>query len=144
AVCAPSGAEELSGHPAETVDIPLDPLPFVLNGSLRRPDGRGPFPAVILLPACGRLTRSVDQVWGRTLLSWGFATLTLDVFTARDVIGQKTCVYPASPELAEDAYRSLNVLAARKFIDRKRVFVIGFGRSSSLVFAAVERDGIER
>jgi dienelactone hydrolase len=138
---APVRAEQSS---AEVVEIPLNPLPFVLNGSLRRPDGEGPFPAIILLPACGHLAGSVDQVWGQVLLSWGFVTLTLDVFTPRAIVGQNTCVSPAPPELAEDAYRGLNVLTARKFVDPRHVFVVGFGRSSSLVFAAIERDGFER
>jgi dienelactone hydrolase len=111
---APVRAEQSS---VEAVEIPVSPLPFVLNGSLRRPDGEGPFPAIILLPACGRLAGSVDQVWGQALLSWGFVTLTLDVFTPRGIVGQKTCVSPAPPELAEDAYRGLNMLAARKFVD---------------------------
>jgi len=143
-IVSPLRAEESSASPAERVEIPLNPLPFVLKGSLRRPDGEGPFPAVILLPACGYLAPSAEQIWGQALLSWGFVTLTLDVFTPRGVVGQKTCIAPVSPELAEDAYRALNVLAKRKYVDPKHVFVIGFGRSSSLVFAAVERDGIER
>jgi dienelactone hydrolase len=143
-VFAPLRAEGSSAQPAETVEIPLNPLPFVLNGSLRRPDGEGPFPAVILLPPCGHFINSVDEVWGKALLSWGYVTLTLDVFTPRGVAGQKACISPAPPELAEDAYRGLNALAARKYIDPKHVFIIGFGRSSTLVFAAVERDGIER
>jgi dienelactone hydrolase len=142
--CAPLRADESSAQPAEFVEIPLNPLPFVLNGSLRRPDGEGPFPAVVLLPACGHLASSVDQVWGQALLSWGYVTLTLDVFTPRGVVGKKICMSAAPPGLAEDAYRALNVLAARKYVDHKHIFVIGFGRSSALVFAAVERDGVER
>jgi dienelactone hydrolase len=141
---APLRAQQLPASSAETVEIPLNPLPFVLSGLLRRPDGEGPFPAIVLLPACGHQAGSVDQVWGQALLSWGFVTLTLDVFTPRGVVGKKTCISAAPPGLAEDAYRGLNVLAARKYIDQKHVFVIGFGRSSSLVFAAIERDGVER
>jgi dienelactone hydrolase len=143
-IFAPSRAEESSAKPAETVEIPLNPLPFILKGSLRRPDGEGPFPAVILLPACAYLAGSVEQVWGDALLSWGFLTMTLDVFTPRGIVGQKTCIAPAPPGLAEDVYRALNLLAARKYVDQKHVFVIGFGRSTSLLFAAVERDGLER
>jgi dienelactone hydrolase len=141
-VCVTLRAEESSAKPAETVEIPLNPLPFVLSGTLRRPDGEGPFPGIILLPPCGHLA-SVDQVWGQALLSWGYVTLTLDVFTGRGVVGQNACVSPAPPGLAEDAYRGLNVLAARKYVDQRHVFVVGFGRSSALVFAAVERDGVE-
>jgi dienelactone hydrolase len=144
AAFAPVRAEQPSTTSAETVAIPLNPLPFVLSGSLRRPDGEGPFPVVILLPACGHLASSVDEVWGQALLSWGFVTLTLDVFTPRGVVGQKTCLFPAPPELAEDTYRGLNALAGRKYVDLKHVFIIGFGRAGSLVLAAVERDGAER
>ncbi len=137
-------ADEAFMKPAEIVEIPLNPLPFVLKGILRRPDREGPFPAAILLPGCGHMAASVDEIWGQALLSWGFATLTLDVFTPRGIVGKKTCISPTPPGLAEDAYRGLSVLAARKFVDPRHVFVVGFGRSSALVFAAIERDGIER
>jgi len=144
AVFMPLRAEEPTARPAETVEIPLNPLPFVLKGLLRRPDGLGPFPAVVLLPACDPFVNSVDQRWGETLSSWGYVALTLDVFTARGIVGKTTCLSPAPSELAEDVYRALNVLATRKYVDVKHVFVIGYGRSNSLVFAAVEHDGIER
>jgi dienelactone hydrolase len=143
-VYAPLCAEESSVKPAETVEIPLNPLPFVLKGSLRRPQGEGRFPAVVLLPACGHFVSSVDRVWGETLPSWGYVTLTLDVFTPRGVVGQETCLTPAPPELTEDAYRGLYLLARRKDVDAKHIFVVGFGRGGSLAFAAVERDGLER
>jgi dienelactone hydrolase len=143
-IVPPLRAEQSSAKPAESVEIPLNPLPFVLKGSLRRSDGEDPFPAVIPLAACGYVAGSVDQVWGEALLSWGFVTMTLDVFTPRSIAGRKTCISPAPLELAEHVYRALNVLAARKYLDPKHVFVIGFGRSTSLVFAAIERDGTER
>lgn len=137
-------AEQPLTKPTEAVEIPLNPLPFVLKGILRHPEGGERFPAVVLLPACGRFADSVDQIWGQTLSSWGYVALTLDVFTPRGIVGQNTCLYPAPPEFAEDAYRGLNLLAARKDVDPTHIFVIGFGRGGSLAFAAVERDGIER
>jgi dienelactone hydrolase len=54
-----------------------------------------------------------------------------------------TCLFVVPPDLAEDVYRGLNLLAVRKDVDAKHVFVAGFGRAGSLVFAAIERDGIE-
>jgi dienelactone hydrolase len=130
--------------PAEAVEIPLNPLPFVLKGILRHPEGGGRFPAVVLLPACGRFADSVDQQWGQTLSSWGYVALTLDVFTPRGIVGNNTCLFTAPPEIAEDAYRGLSLLAKRRDVDRSRVFVVGFGRGGSLAFAAVERGGVER
>jgi dienelactone hydrolase len=138
---SPTAAEQAASR-AEEVLIPLNPLPFDVKGYLRRPEGAGPFPGVILIPACDRLLSVADQNWGATLSSWGYVALTLDVFTPHSVPGQETCIYPAPPELADDVYRGLDLLVARKLVDPERVFVLGFGRGGSLVFAAVDRGGI--
>jgi hypothetical protein len=74
-------AQPLAGE-VEEVQIPLNPLPFDLKGYLRRPNGAGPFPAVVLVPSCGRFGSSVDRDWGEALSSWGYVALTLDIFTA--------------------------------------------------------------
>jgi len=139
-----AGAAQSSASGVEELQIPLNPLPFDLHGYLRRPNGTGPFPGVVLVPACGRFADSVDQNWGETLSSWGYVALTLDIFTAHGMPGQTTCLYSANPELAEDTYRGLNLLVARKLVDPRRVFIIGFGRGGSLAFGAVGRDGIMR
>src|SRR5579871_6531879 len=140
-ILAPSRAEDTSAKAAESIQIPLAPLPFDLNGYLRRPNGKGPFPGVVLIPACGRFGSSVDRIWGETLSSWGYVALTLDIFTAHGIAGT-TCLYSANPELAEDAYRGLDLLVERRLVDPRRVFIVGFGRGGSLAFAAVGRDGV--
>jgi dienelactone hydrolase len=141
-VLAQLRAEEASAKPAESIQIPLNPLPFDLNGYLRRPSGTGPFPGVVLIPACGGHGSSVDRTWGEILSSWGYVALTLDIFTAHGIPGRTTCLYSANPELAEDAYRGLDLLVERKLVDVRRVFIIGFGRGGALAFAAVGRDGV--
>ena len=45
----PCRAEQASVPPAEPVEISLSPLPFDLKGYLRRPEGSGRFPAIVLL-----------------------------------------------------------------------------------------------
>lgn len=137
---APLLAEQRASKPSREVTVPLDPLPFDLKGYLREPDGDGPFPAVLLLPMCGALLASVDLGWGGTISSWGYVVLTLDVFTARGIKGGKSCLVPAPPETDEDVYRALNLLVAQKSVDRRRIFVMGFGRSGSVALSAVERD----
>lgn len=99
---APLIAEQQSLNSPEKITIPLAHLPFDVKGNLRRPIGGGPFPAVILLPACGAFMNSVDQGWGQALASWGYIALTLDIFSPRGIKGGKTCLYPAPPEIAED------------------------------------------
>jgi dienelactone hydrolase len=140
---APLVAGQRSPSRPEKVTIPLAHLPFDLKGDLRRPDGGGPFPAVILLPACGAFMNSVDEGWAETLTSWGYIALTLDVFSPRGIQGGRTCLYPAPPETAEDVYRALDSLAARKDVDRSRIILVGFGRGGSVALSAVERGGTE-
>lgn len=137
-----SAVAQQAARPAEQVLIPLNPLPFDIKGLLRRPEGARPFPGVILIPACDRFVDVVDLNWAAILSSWGYVALTLDVFTPHGVAGHNTCLHLAPPELADDIYRGLNLLVERRLVDPERVFVLGFGRGGSLVFAAVDRGGI--
>ena len=136
-------AQQPSVPPAETIEISLSPLPFDLRGLLRRPEGGGRFPAVVLLPACGEYTALADEDWGARLSSWGYVTLTIDGFGPRGItqcghgIGE-------NPDLALDAYRGLNYLVQKNFVDPKRVAVVGFAWGAIETLAAVERGEIEQ
>jgi dienelactone hydrolase len=119
-------AEQLPVAPVEMVQIPVSPLPFILKGLLRRPQGPGRSPAVVLLPACGEYAKPLDDDWGARLSSWGYVTLTIDGFGPR---GLKHCGHSVTadyPELAPDAYRGLNFLVQQRFVDSRRVALVGF------------------
>jgi hypothetical protein len=58
----PCYAEQHSAPAAEMVEIPVSPLPFILQGFLRRPKGTGSAPAVVLLPGCGRHAKPLDRL----------------------------------------------------------------------------------
>ncbi len=138
----PSYAEQRSAPSPETVQIPLNPLPFDLQGLLRRPTGARRPPAVVLLPTCGRTAsaRPLDEHWGAKISSWGYVTLTIDSFGPR---GIKNCDRSGT-DLAADAYRALNFLIQKRFIDPKRVAVVGFAAGGWQTLSAVERGAIEQ
>jgi dienelactone hydrolase len=136
-----TGAAEPTSNRAEQVQIPLNPLPFEVKGYLRRPNGAGPFPGVVVIPPCERFVTTQDRNWGEVLASWGYAALTLDVFTPHGIVGSHSCIQPVPPQLAEDLYRGLDLLIARKLVDPEHVAVMGFGRGASLAFAAVDSEG---
>ena len=140
---APCYAEQQSIPPAEMVQIPVSPLPFILQGSLRRPERKGLSPAVVLLPVCDGYARPLDEDWGTRISSWDYVTLTIDSFGPR---GIRNCGDPHTnyPELAFDAYRGLNFLVEKSFVDPKRVAIVGFAWGALLTFSAVERGAIER
>jgi dienelactone hydrolase len=140
---SPGDAEQLSAHAAEPVQIPVSPLPFVLQGLLRRPEGAGDFPAVVLLPVCEGFAKSLDEDWGARISGWGFVTLTLDSFGAR---GLKNCGggTPPYPDLSVDAYRGLEFLIQKSYVDPKRIALVGFSWGAWQTLSATERGAIER
>jgi dienelactone hydrolase len=140
----PCHAAQPSVSAAEVIQIPLNPLPFILQGFLRRPEGAGRSPAVVLLPACGEYAKSLDEDWGARLSSWGYVTLTIDSFSPRGIKHCDQSVTTGSLDLALDAYRGLNFLVQDRFVDSKRVAVVGFARGAWQTISAVERGAIER
>jgi dienelactone hydrolase len=140
---APCRAEPPSVPPAERVEISTSPLPFDLRGLLRRPARSGRFPAVVLLPACGDYAGRTDEDWGARLSSWGYVTLTIDGFGPR---GIKHCGHGMGedPDLALDAYRGLNFLVQKNFVDSRRVAIAGFAWGAIETLAAVEHGATEQ
>jgi dienelactone hydrolase len=137
-------AEQHPLPPVEMIRIPVSPLPFVLRGFLRRPERAGRSPAVVLLPACGEYAKPLDEEWGARLSSWGYVTLTIDGFGPRGIQHCGHSVTADYPELAPDAYRGLNFLVQQKFVDSRRVALVGFAWGAWETIAAVERGSIEQ
>src|SRR5262249_5053853 len=125
----------------EVIIARLRPLPFDLKGYLRRPDGTGPFPAVVLLPGCDEWEDRVDRNWGEQISSWGYVALTLQSFSSRGI--RDTCRRPNLLPLTADAYQALQFLSRLKFVDRRNVIVAGFGQGGTQTLFAVERGAFE-
>lgn len=97
----------------------------------------------MLLPACGKYAKPLDDNWGARISSWGYVTLTIDSFGPRAI---KRCDHDvkSNSDLAFDAYRGLNVLVQKRFVDSRRVAVVGFAWGAWQTFSAVERGTIEQ
>lgn len=132
--------------PAEVVEFPglsLTSKPLSLRGYLRRPDGTGPFPAVVLLHGCDGSPEPLDQLWGTRIAGWGYATLTIDRFGPRGL--KNTCLPGRAPkDMAFDAYQALNFLAQQPFIDAMRIAAVGFSQGGWLSLSSVERGTVEQ
>jgi dienelactone hydrolase len=53
---------------------------LLLPGHLYRPDGPGPFPAVVALHGCGGIGPHLHR-WAQTLQQWGYVALLVDSFS---------------------------------------------------------------
>ena len=135
-----AGEPESSGTVVE-LETPLAGVP-PLQGYLRRPEGVGPSPAVVLLHGCNGNWLRLDQRWGKQIAPWGYVTLAVDSFGPRGV--KNTCDSGSPADMALDAYRALGFLVKQPFVNPARVAALGFSQGGWLVLTSVERGAIER
>jgi dienelactone hydrolase len=117
-----------------------DPKPIagdMIEGYLAKPEGKGPFPAIVHLHGCGGLgpafkANPANDRWVSQLVEWGYVVLVVDSFTTRHV--REACT-PASffafskfgilPRVL-DAFGGLLFLSHLHYVDRSRVAMLGF------------------
>lgn len=103
--------------------------------ALYKPDGPGPFPALVLLHQCGGLVSANGRWQNLSMLDWakqavarGYVALLLDSFGPRDVdsvcMGVKNGVN--FPRGVRDALQAAEHLRKLEFVDNKRVALAGY------------------
>jgi len=111
----------------------------MLSGWLGRPEGSGPFPAVIMLHGCAGLWTDSGKLsareadWTARLVGAGYAVLLPDSFRPRGVSAlcndRIRSLMPA--DRAQDAFGARDWLAQQPFIAPKRVGLIGWSNGGS-------------
>jgi dienelactone hydrolase len=135
AVACPAARSQSGGGTVE-LETPLASS-HPLQGYLRRPNGTGPSPAVILLHSCSGNWRHIDERWGKRIASWGYVALSVDSFGPRGI--KTTCRDSTSTDFASDSYRALGFLAQQPSVDPTRVAAVGFAMGGFFVLSSVER-----
>src|SRR5271170_3895617 len=135
----------MGGGYTNVIAIPVDdPAIKAIAGSLIKPAGTGPFPAVVYMSGCGGIDNPADRAQQKAaiehLQSKGVAILIVDPFTPRNEpegvcanLNEKTFDQYASRG-GNDTLAALSVLKAMPDIDTKHIFLQGysFGAISSL------------
>jgi len=117
--------------------MPANPLPAVF----RLPEGKGPFPAVIVLHGCGG--RGASQlIWAARLNAWGYAVLIPDSMTPRGV--KRVCEPDKQPlvtprDRVGDVGSAIVWLRARPDIDPRRIAVLGQSHGGATAVLATQR-----
>ncbi len=120
-----------------------DDIPITVT----KPDGEGPFPAVVVLHDCSGLgprSSGAPGRWGRELLERGYVVVIPDSFTTRGFPhGICTDASPTrrnvmAPRRAQDAYAALAHARTLPFVDGTRVGVMGGSHGGASTLAAMQ------
>jgi dienelactone hydrolase len=133
----------------EAVRIPVNDGRDI-EGRLYRPQGPGPFPALVALHGCGGLFNATGKVsarhddWGRRLAELGYLVIFPDSYRSRGLGSQcvvKDRVISPQKERVEDALAARHFLLDRLDVRRDRISLLGWsnGATTALWTAAAER-----
>ncbi|MBN9341715.1 MAG: dienelactone hydrolase family protein [Comamonadaceae bacterium] len=104
------------------------------NG-IYKPEGVGPFPAVVLVHTCGGLQPHMSDR-AKELVAAGFVVLLLDSYGPRNhtAFCQPTGV--GAPRVYKDAFDALKHLATLKEVQPERIYVVGLSLGSFVASTA--------
>lgn len=116
--------------------------------SVEKPEGPGPFPAVLILHDCsglGARSSGAPRRWQRTLVGQGYVVALPDSFSTRGypdgVCTERRRGRPdVSPERrADDAIGTLAYVRALPYVDPRRVAVMGGSHGGTTTLATLAR-----
>ena len=115
-----------------------------IQGYLARPDGAGPFSAVVGLHGCAGMQDTTKQKLTDELVARGYVVLLVDSYATRGI--DHACTSSAFVTFLRrrpDAYGALVFLAGQTFIDPHRVAAIGFSAGGWVTLSVAEPNSFE-
>jgi dienelactone hydrolase len=112
--------------------------PDMLTGSLYRPKGDGPFPAMVLLHGCSGLSEHHIR-WASWFRDEGYVALVVDSFAPRridNICAPQGWMTLGIGDRVWDAFGALAYLRTLPFVDRDRIGVIGWSHGGSTALRA--------
>ena len=113
---------------------------LVIDGLLYRPEGNGPFPAVVVLHGCSGVDYH-HRAWAKQLKEWGYIALIVDSFGPRGV--DRVCGHSFKiPDLqrAADSYGAARYLIQLPYVDGKNIGLLGFSHGAWTGLRAVQKN----
>lgn len=112
--------------------------PQSIEGYLSKPEGAGPFPAIVYLHGCGGLSENTRQRVARLLTGWGYVSLAVDSFSTRGI--KEACT--GLPERRGDALGALSYLSKLPFVDSKRIALVGASQGGIVTLQLVSTGAV--
>jgi dienelactone hydrolase len=115
-----------------------------IEGYLAKPEGAGPFPAVIGLHGCAGMLETTKRKLVDELVGWGYVVLLVDSFATRGIEHACTGAFPTIAETRRsDAYGALAFLARQTFVDPQRVAAVGFSQGGWVTLLVAEANSFD-
>jgi len=108
--------------------------PDTVEAYLSKPQGSGPFPAIVYLHGCGGLSKSKRDAIAGLMTGWGYVTLAVDSFATRGL--KHSCDNLLSAREG-DALAALRHLSAQSFVDPQRIAVVGSSQGAIIALQLV-------
>jgi len=115
-----------------------------IQGDLAKPDGAGPYPAVIGLHGCAGMHDTTKQRLVDELVAWCYVVLLVDSYATRGI--DHACTSSAFATFLTrrpDAYGALVFLARQTFVDPHRVAAVGFSAGAWVTLSVAEPNSFE-
>jgi dienelactone hydrolase len=120
--------------------------PTLIKSWLVRPDGNGPFPAVVLMHGCHGVMKQTFT-WAEWLARRGYAALIVDSYGPR---GEPADCQEGPPDdqgpqnRFADAMGALRYLQTQPFVRGDRVAIMGWSQGGVIALAAINGPSLER
>lgn len=115
-----------------------------IQGYLARPDGPGPFPAVVGLHGCGGMHDTTRQKLADELVGRGYVLLLVDSYATRGIVHACTSsAFATFLKRRADVYGALVFLSGQNFVDSERVAAVGFSSGGWLTLSVAESNPFE-
>jgi len=117
---------------------------FMLKGLITKPEGSGPFPAIVMLhggSGIDGIGKNTYEKWAQRFADWGYVSLMVDSFGPR---GKSTIIHSPTEvdpnERAQDAHDAKTYLIGLPFVKKDQVSVIGWSHGGWSVLRAIDDD----
>jgi dienelactone hydrolase len=111
-----------------------------IEAYLAKPDGNGPFPAVVYLHGCSGLSPVARKRFSDLLTGWGYVSLAVDSFATRGI--EEACRRPM-PDRQADAWGALLYLSKLPFVDRARIAILGSSQGGIVAMRLASRHDVK-
>ncbi len=108
--------------------------PAMVEAYLSKPEGNGPFPAIVYLHGCGGLSKSRRDAIAELMTGWGYVALAVDSFATRGL--KHSCDNLLSTREG-DALAALRHLSAQRFVDAQQIAVVGSSQGAIVALQLV-------